>query len=324
MTLGVAIFVVRLALLRRLVRARSAALVAAYGPLRQRLQQAVRLAQLHADGVVAQRRPAPAPGASRSRAARARGRTPGRRPTRRAPCRTSACRNRRRGPRSVQCCSPHCISACTAGHSSRPRCGERAARAARRARRCPCSSSVASRAASIALRDVEAPLEVVEAADAEQEVADDQQRPALADDLERPRHRAGLARVVASERHGRDCISSMVELLVVGCAADAATWRTTSVVDRRRLPDRADHVRRTRTSFGLFTDAAVARCAAGTARRSRSRSRCRTCCGGSASRSPARSPTASARGACWRSAACVYAAGVALMAAEHERDGARR
>ena len=46
-------------------------------------------------------------------------------------------------------------------------------------------------------RDAEALLELVEAAAAEEGVADDQERPALADDLERPRDRAVLAVVVA-------------------------------------------------------------------------------------------------------------------------------
>ena len=50
-------------------------------------------------------------------------------------------------------------------------------------------------------RDVEVALEVGEAAHAEEQVAQDQQRPALADDLERARQRAALAWVVGSERH---------------------------------------------------------------------------------------------------------------------------
>ena len=48
-------------------------------------------------------------------------------------------------------------------------------------------------------RDPEVPLEVVEAANAEEGVADDQERPALADDLERSRDRADLVLVAAAE-----------------------------------------------------------------------------------------------------------------------------
>ncbi len=40
-------------------------------------------------------------------------------------------------------------------------------------------------------RDAEIALEVLEAADAEERVAQDEQRPAVADDGQRPRHRAG-------------------------------------------------------------------------------------------------------------------------------------
>ena len=49
---------------------------------------------------------------------------------------------------------------------------------------------------------VEALLEVVEAADAEEDVAQDQQRPALSDDLERAGERAVLG-VVGPGQHGR-------------------------------------------------------------------------------------------------------------------------
>jgi hypothetical protein len=48
--------------------------------------------------------------------------------------------------------------------------------------------------------DAEALLELVEAAEPEERVADNQQRPALADDLERPGDRAVLALVVAVEQ----------------------------------------------------------------------------------------------------------------------------
>ena len=52
-------------------------------------------------------------------------------------------------------------------------------------------------------RDVEVSLEVAEAPHPEEQVAHDQQRPALADDLERARERAGLSGIVGAERHRR-------------------------------------------------------------------------------------------------------------------------
>ena len=48
-------------------------------------------------------------------------------------------------------------------------------------------------------RDAEIRLQLVEAAHAEEDVADDQQRPALADDLERAGDRADLVVVVVAE-----------------------------------------------------------------------------------------------------------------------------
>jgi hypothetical protein len=53
-------------------------------------------------------------------------------------------------------------------------------------------------------RDSKALLELVETAEAEEDVADDEERPALANDLERPRDRAVLA-LVAALQHAVNC-----------------------------------------------------------------------------------------------------------------------
>jgi hypothetical protein len=70
-------------------------------------------------------------------------------------------------------------------------------------------------------RDVQPRLQLAEAPHAEEEVAQDQQRPALADDLERPRQRAALRLVLARKGHGRDGITfgSLIEPTVIGSAA---------------------------------------------------------------------------------------------------------
>ena len=73
----------------------------------------------------------------------------------------------------------------------------------------PRSTSEREARAEHGARDVEVALQVGEAPDAEEQVAHDQQRPALAHHLERARERAGLA-------------------LVVACAAASPRSRTTS------------------------------------------------------------------------------------------------
>src|SRR5262245_31352345 len=57
-------------------------------------------------------------------------------------------------------------------------------------------------------RNSEALLELVEPAQPEEDVADDEQRPALADDLERPRDRAVLA-LVAALQHAETLAESV-------------------------------------------------------------------------------------------------------------------
>src|SRR5271170_1323247 len=59
--------------------------------------------------------------------------------------------------------------------------------------------------------------EVAEAAHAEERVAHDQQRPALADDLESARERAPLSRVILGQSHSPDAISNS-SLTELACA----------------------------------------------------------------------------------------------------------
>jgi uncharacterized circularly permuted ATP-grasp superfamily protein len=73
-------------------------------------------------------------------------------------------------------------------------------------------------------RDAEALREVAEPADAEERVADDQQRPALADELERASHGAGLRFVGATEH--APCI-----VPPVGCATQPTRGSTTRTSD---------------------------------------------------------------------------------------------
>ena len=83
-------------------------------------------------------------------------------------------------------------------------------------------------------RDVQVGLQRAEAADAEEQVAHDEQRPALADDLERARQGAVLATVVAAQRHRRErsTFGSMIEPNLIRSAGMSTTpwWRSRTVV----------------------------------------------------------------------------------------------
>src|SRR2546421_7230211 len=60
--------------------------------------------------------------------------------------------------------------------------------------------------------DVEVGQKIVEAAYAEKAVADDEDRPALADELERASDRAGLELVVLPQRHPHHSTASVLSL----------------------------------------------------------------------------------------------------------------
>ncbi len=186
--------------------------------VRERRQQPPRLAQRERDRVVAQRRRRARPRAHLELGGRgllaAGGAHAGRRRSR---CRSATWTNTRRAPPGLRCFSPHCISECTAGHRSTPASvsssSSRPGAYGRRSTRPP-STSEAMRAAEHRARHVEVALQVAEAPHAEEQVAQDQQRPALAHDLERARERAGLARVVGPQRHRAEStrVGSMTEL----------------------------------------------------------------------------------------------------------------
>ena len=170
------------------------------GVSQERLEQPPRLAQRERHGVVAQRRPgARARGASRARPRAARTRTRGSARRRRGRCRTPRARTPAAGRRGSGGARP------TASARGPPATAPRRARVSRygSGSTMPASTSAASRDGEHRARDVEMALQVAEAAHPEEQVAHDQQRPALAHDLERARERAGLAGVVGPQRHPR-------------------------------------------------------------------------------------------------------------------------
>ena len=122
-------------------------------------------------------------------------------------------------PRPVRCCSPHCASAKIAGHSlfawsvsSYAACPPLDVRVRR-----PASTSAASRGSAPPWRCRGAPAKSENRRTPKKAVAQDQQRPALADDLEGARQRAVLPGVVGSEGHGSTLVTWSGERLHATC-----------------------------------------------------------------------------------------------------------
>ena len=168
----------------------------------QRREEPVRLAEREAHAIVPEW--AVAAGTGRVSTSSGAGVTPqaGQSPAASSSVPQSAWSHRRRAPPPAQRYrSPHDVSAYTAGHRSRPACvrwNSCARRAVGTARDEPFGFERVEARAEDGARDVEVRGEPAEALHAHEQVTHDQQRPALADDLERAGERAGLPVVVGA------------------------------------------------------------------------------------------------------------------------------